>query len=605
MLRRAFFATLFVLFSLTHAWAVCGVSTGNCFWVGGTGNWDGTATRWASTSGGAGGVAAPISTSPVFFDANSGGGTATISAGNTGAASVDTTGYTGTIAGSAAITISGSVTLGASATHSYNGTMTINGTSTFTSNGKTYSGDITVSGVTVTLGDALTGISTTSLTLTAANGTFNANNKAVTIGDLTASGTNTGRTLTMGSGTWTIIGGGTVWTLGASGLTFNKDAAAIVLTSASAQVFDSGGYGYNGISWTSAGSGNRTLNGGGVLSGNLIVSAGSGNFTVASGLSVVGNLDFTGFTGSWSASSGTMTLTDNLTLGSGMTVAVDTDALTLDTNGAGNTRTITTNGVLMQKHITINNAGNTYVLGDAFNSGTATGYIFQVSGGTFNTNNFNMTIGRFESDGTTARTVTLGSSTIELNGTGAVWDTDVSTNLTFNANTSTIKITESSASTKSFRGGNLTYNNIWSAQGSTGILQILQGNTFNNFKVTNEPRTITFENGVTQTIATLTAAGTPGNLITFNSLSPGSAFTLSDTTGTNTCDYCSITDSTASGGATWCATNSTDGGGNTGWNFACAGGATPSRLMLIGVGGMLDERYRPANDNNVSLRNAA
>lgn len=54
----------------------------NRFWVGGTGNWSDTA-RWASTSGGAGGVSVPGAADNAFFDANSGTGTATTTTGAT------------------------------------------------------------------------------------------------------------------------------------------------------------------------------------------------------------------------------------------------------------------------------------------------------------------------------------------------------------------------------------------------------------------------------------------------------------------------------------------------------------------------------------------
>ena len=66
----------------------------NRYWVGGTAAWDGTAgTKWALTSGGAGGQAVPTASDDVFFDAASGAVTCTISAGNTGA--LYTFGYTG------------------------------------------------------------------------------------------------------------------------------------------------------------------------------------------------------------------------------------------------------------------------------------------------------------------------------------------------------------------------------------------------------------------------------------------------------------------------------------------------------------------------------
>lgn len=207
------------------------------YWVGGTANWDGTAgTKWATTSGGAGGASVPTSADDVFFDAAS-TGTCTIAAGNTGAKSINCTGFTGTLAGTAAITVSGSITLVAGMTYTYTGTTTINATATLTTAGQTLS-SITIngSGITVTLGDDILLGSNRTLTLT--QGTFNANNYNVTIGRFSSSNSNT-RTITMGSGLWSLSGDsssfgfpGEVWQLGTTtNLTFNKDTANIILTS--------------------------------------------------------------------------------------------------------------------------------------------------------------------------------------------------------------------------------------------------------------------------------------------------------------------------------------------------------------------------------------
>ena len=69
------------------------------YWVGGTAAWDGTAgTKWALTSGGAGGQAVPTSADDVFFDAASGAVTVTVGA--TGNCNTLTfTGFTGTFTG--------------------------------------------------------------------------------------------------------------------------------------------------------------------------------------------------------------------------------------------------------------------------------------------------------------------------------------------------------------------------------------------------------------------------------------------------------------------------------------------------------------------------
>ena len=203
------------------------------YWVGGTASWDGTAgTKWALTSGGAGGQAIPTSADDVYFDANSGAVTVTIAAGNTGAKSISCTSgsgdFTGTLTGTAAITVSGSVTLVAGMTFSSNAIMALNGTGTITSAGKTFSAiNISGSGITVNLGDALT----CSSGFTVTQGTFSAGTYNVTADSFSSSNTNV-RTINMGSGLWTITGTSLCWVLTTTtNLTFNKDTANIIYTS--------------------------------------------------------------------------------------------------------------------------------------------------------------------------------------------------------------------------------------------------------------------------------------------------------------------------------------------------------------------------------------
>jgi hypothetical protein len=97
----------------------------NRYWVGGTGDWDGTAgTKWATTSGGAGGSAVPTSADTVFFDANSGANTVTIGAGTAICSTLTMTGFTGTLAfGTNSIDIAGTGTIYTGAT-----TFTVTGT---------------------------------------------------------------------------------------------------------------------------------------------------------------------------------------------------------------------------------------------------------------------------------------------------------------------------------------------------------------------------------------------------------------------------------------------------------------------------------------------
>ena len=91
------------------------------YWVGGTANWDLTVgSKWASTSGGAGGQAIPTSADDVYFDAASGAITCTKTT-NEIINSLDFTGFTGTFAGGLAYTITiddtKGLVLGAGMTH--------------------------------------------------------------------------------------------------------------------------------------------------------------------------------------------------------------------------------------------------------------------------------------------------------------------------------------------------------------------------------------------------------------------------------------------------------------------------------------------------------
>jgi hypothetical protein len=130
------------------------------YWVGGTANWDATAgTKWASSSGGVGGASVPTGADDVFFDGSSGSGTVTLSGVSVPCKSLTTTGFTGTVAGSAQLTCNGNLTIAASTTWSHAGDVVFEGSSggTITTNGNTLYSAVSVFATgTWTLGDALT-----------------------------------------------------------------------------------------------------------------------------------------------------------------------------------------------------------------------------------------------------------------------------------------------------------------------------------------------------------------------------------------------------------------------------------------------------------------
>lgn len=221
------------------------------YWVGGTNNWDNVAgTKWSATSGGAGGASVPTTADAVFFDANS-TGTVTVASTNTGAASINCTGFTGTLQGAMPLTVAGSITLSAAMGFSYTGTITITGTGTLITAGKTF-GALTVNGVgiTVTLGDALT-ISTNNF-VTVTSGTFNTNNFNVSAAGLLSNNSNT-RTINLGSSTVTInFSSGTTWDFTTStNLTFNAGTSLINNIGNSGTRFFGGSQTYNNVTFAS------------------------------------------------------------------------------------------------------------------------------------------------------------------------------------------------------------------------------------------------------------------------------------------------------------------------------------------------------------------
>lgn len=232
------------------------------FWVGGTGTWDGTAgTKWSATSGGSGGASIPTTADDVYFNANSNTASAitvTIATGNTGARSINCTGFTRTIVGSVPITVAGSITLSSAMTFTFTDVVTITGTGTLTTAGKTFGG-LTVegTGITVTLNDALTTNASRDITVT--RGTFNTGNFNVTTRALLSNNTNT-RTITLGSSTLTLSGITSVDFTTTLGLTFNAGTSQINLSAATASLIG-GSQTFRNVSFTSTNVGIRQITG--------------------------------------------------------------------------------------------------------------------------------------------------------------------------------------------------------------------------------------------------------------------------------------------------------------------------------------------------------
>lgn len=221
----------------------------NRYWVGGTASWDATAgTKWATTSGGAGGSAVPTASDDVFFDAASGAVTVTVATGTRTCKNLDFTGFTGTFAGTGTLSISGNITIVAGMTRTFTGPINIAGgvTQTLTTNGKALASTITVAAAstTLSLSDALNN-GTAQILVNI--GTFLTNNNTVTCGTF-ASSTSSACVITLGSSTINCL----TWTLSGSSITLNAGTSNIV-TSNRTLNFNGGGKTYYDVTLTPTG----------------------------------------------------------------------------------------------------------------------------------------------------------------------------------------------------------------------------------------------------------------------------------------------------------------------------------------------------------------
>ena len=116
-----------------------------------------------------------------------------------------------------------------------------------------------------------------------------------------------------------------------------------------------------------------------------------------------------------------------------------------------------------------------------------------------------------------------------------------------------------------FTGGSAFYYNATLYAWGTSPAYIKGTTTLAEIGIDGVPKTIIFTAGTTQTVTNFTVNGTLGSLATLESSVAASQFNLSKSSGAVTCDYLSLQDSNATGGATWTANNSTFGSNVTGW----------------------------------------
>jgi len=314
----------------------------NRYWVGGTGTWDATAgSKWALTSGGAGGQAVPTSADNVFFDAASGANTVTIGAGTATCNQLTMTGFTGTIAfGTNSITIAGGGTIYTGAT-----TFSVTGTPLIDC---TYSGSVAARTISPA---ATTEANSISFNISAGTGqvTISANMSVKSLNFTGFTGTliNTTKTiygnLTLASG-MTINAGGAITTFAATSGTQTitsagqtQDFPITFAGTATYQLQDDLTIGSTRSLILTSGTlslNNKTLTAGIFSSSNTNTRSilfGTGNITLTGSATTIWSMaTLTGFTYTgtptvnctYSGSTGTRTINHGATAGGGETVSV-------------------------------------------------------------------------------------------------------------------------------------------------------------------------------------------------------------------------------------------------------------------------------------------
>lgn len=248
-----------------------------------------------------------------------------------------------------------------------------------------------------------------------------------------------------------------------------------------------------------------------------------------------------GGAGTWDASTTTPWAATTGGAG-GQSVPVSTDDVTFDGASGGGTVTINTNFNI--KSITW---------------GAFTGTL------DFSVNNNSVTVGTWSGSGSGTRTCKLGSAQVTVTGaSGTPWTMQTTTGLTWTPGTSTILFSATPTAQRSITLGNaLTYGSITiTDSGTTGLPVLLanSNNTMANLSYSGGGGIVSAGGTITIT-GTLTFNGTSAHQVGYygNNAVPGISVA-----GATSIQWAFLQNITKSGAGSITATNSFDGGGNTG-----------------------------------------
>lgn len=206
-----------------------------------------------------------------------------------------------------------------------------------------------------------------------------------------------------------------------------------------------------------------------------------------------------------------------------------------------------------------------------------------LNAGTFDTGNFNVSVGAISSNSNTLRTISFGSSTITVYRSGTpVNFAGTVANLTFNAGTSNIN-TSAVIVGAALAGGGKTFYDVSVSSLSGGGISITGNNTFHNLTISSL-NSGGFLNSGNQTITgTLNLVGQDvANRLFVGSNVDGTQRTL--TAANVTAQYVNFADTIGAGAASWNLSAITGGSGNIGNNSGITF-TTPSTQTWSGTSG--------------------
>jgi hypothetical protein len=325
------------------------------------------------------------------------------------------------------------------------------------------------------------------------------------------------------------------------------------------------------------------------------ISAGSGSIAITSG-SRIKSLIFSGtFTGSYNAGTASLRIFGDLTFKTGMTINGGSGLKTFAASSG--TQNITGAGLNLNFPITLGLFSEFVIYKllsdlDVNTASSGTRRTLTLAGGTLDLNGYTLSVNDFQTtqgQDDAYSNLLFNGGTLRLYNDFFVQDAGYLTTTAGTGMGYIVMYPTTFLSYSGFEGKGSTFNCTLHIYTEFGLgVQIGDStNTFNDITCNaNYAPVLRFAAGTTNTFLNFNYSGTAGYPVTLSSDTPGSAFTLSKSSGTVSVDYLSIRDSTATGGAAWYAgANSTNVSNNTGWIFPAPPVpiAVASRITSAGV----------------------